>query len=187
VGYYTAIVMHAVGAQGRGVGVEVDRELAAKAKQNLQHCPNVEVIAGDGSLGQFGSFDAIFVNAGCTQLQPAWLDQLAVGGRLLAPLTVDLPLPGLGAGAMLLVTKRQSGEYAARFTAPVGIYHCDGARTPEGNAHLARAFSQGGRENVVRVRRDEHTADPYCWLHASDFCLSRSQEISPSPGSRSPA
>jgi protein-L-isoaspartate(D-aspartate) O-methyltransferase len=171
VGYYTAIAAHAVGPQGRVVGIEIDPALAARAEQNLKPYPSVSVISGDGGSGEFGSFDAIFVNAGCTRPQPRWLEQLAARGRLLVPMTVSLPkAPGVGMGAMLLVRKEEAG-HSARFTSPVGIFHCEGARSAHEEALLSAAFARGNRASVTRLRSDVHGVGPDCWLHASTFCL----------------
>jgi hypothetical protein len=38
-----------------------------------------------------------------------WIDALRVGGRLLVPLTVDLPGLNSGMGEMLLLTRRPHG------------------------------------------------------------------------------
>jgi protein-L-isoaspartate(D-aspartate) O-methyltransferase len=171
VGYYTAIAAHAVGQHGSVVGVEIDSALAARAKQNLRLYANVSVVANNGALEHLGAFDAIFVNAGCTRPQSIWLDQLAVGGRLLIPLTVTIPsMPGIGAGSMFLVTREATG-YSARFTSPVGIFHCEGARSIEEEALLANALAGGNQHSVHRLRRDAHEFGPNCWLHACDFCL----------------
>lgn len=170
VGYYTAVAACAVGRQGRVVAVEIDLELAVRAARNLAAYPNVEAIAGDGVRGAFGSFDAIFVNAGCTAPQPAWLDQLDVGGRLLLPLTVALPTPGAGAGYMLLVTRREA-DYDARLASPVGIFDCAGARTEQESEQLAKAFAQGDFQSVRKLRCDPHDPGPNCWLHQRDVCL----------------
>jgi protein-L-isoaspartate(D-aspartate) O-methyltransferase len=171
VGYYTAIAAHAVGPEGRVVGIEIDPALAARATQNLASYPTVSIVSGDGGGRYFGTFDAIFVNAGCTRPLAPWLDQLAPQGRLLVPLTVSLPrAPGLGAGAMLLVRKEDAG-YSARFTSPVGIFHCEGARSADEEALLAAALGKGTRASVVRLRRDVHEVAPDCWLHAPGFCL----------------
>lgn len=173
VGYYTAIAAETV-ADGTVVGIELDARLAERAAKNLHRWPNVTVLAGDGSeIASELPFDAIFVNAGATEPLPGWLDRLRDGGRLLVPLTVDLaePWSGLGAGQMLLVT-RHAGFFAARFTSPVGIYHCAGARTPSGVDLLEQAYRRGGHERVRRLRRDEHPSGPQCWLHAPRFCLS---------------
>jgi protein-L-isoaspartate(D-aspartate) O-methyltransferase len=171
VGYYTAIAAQAVGPCGSVVAVEFDPALAARAQLNLQSYGTVQAVADNGTLDRFGTFDAIFVNAGCTRPQSIWLDQLAVGGRLLIPLTVGLPtMPGIGAGSMLLVT-RVDTELRARLTSSVGIFHCEGARSAEEEALLAKAFAGGNRKSVCRLRRDGHELGPNCWLHTSDYCL----------------
>jgi protein-L-isoaspartate(D-aspartate) O-methyltransferase len=171
VGYYTALTANALGPQGTVMAVELDPALAARAELNLRAYPTVKFVAGDGTRRQFGTFDAIFINAGCTQVEPIWLDQLAVGGRLLLPLTVGLPgMSALGAGNMLLVT-RLGAEYAARFTSPVGIFHCEGARSIDGEASLSRALASGNTASVARLRRDVHAPGPNCWLHMAGACL----------------
>jgi len=171
VGYYTAIAAHAVGPHGTAVAVEIDRALAERAKLNLQSYGTVQVVTNNGTLDHFGTFDAIFVNAGCARPHSIWLDQLAVGGRLLLPLTVGLPtMPGIGAGSMLLMTRGET-EYSAKFTSPVGIFHCEGARSAEEDALLAKAFAGGDRGSVCRLRRDANEPGPNCWLHSSDVCL----------------
>ena len=171
VGYYTAIAAQALGPRGSVVGVEIDAILGARAERNLKPYRNARVVIGNGSAGTAGTFDAIFVNAGCTEPQSSWLDQLNVGGRLLVPLTVDLPqFPGIGAGRMLLVARSESG-YAAKLASPVGIFHCAGARSAEGSTRLAQAFGRGNLESVARLRRDEHPQGENCWLHGDSFCL----------------
>ena len=143
VGYYTAIAARAVAPHGTAVGVEINPTLAARAKLNLQSYGAVTVVTNNGTLDRFGTFDAIFVNAGCTRPQTIWLDQLAVGGRLLIPLTVEIPtMPGIGAGSMLLVSRGET-EYSAKFTSSVGIFHCEGARSAEEEVLLAKAFAGG--------------------------------------------
>ncbi len=172
VGYYTAIGAEAVSRGGSVLGVEIDPELAERARRNLAPYANVTVVCGDGSGLAADSFDAIFVNASATQVQPGWIDQLRTRGRLLVPLTVGIPGMEGGFGQMLLVTRRPSG-YAARFVSPVGIFHCAGARTEEGEELLKQACAQGGEDTVCSLRRDEHGPDVQCWLHGPGFCLSR--------------
>lgn len=169
VGYYTAVVAEAVGGRGEVVAIELDAGLAERATRNLQPHPNVRVVCGDGTLPPAGPFDAVFVNAGCTRPSPAWLDQLAVGGRLLVPLTATGPVSGVG---FMLLVGRQDAHYSARFISPVGIFDCVGARTDDGADRLAKAFARGDRHEVRRLRRDRHAADPTCWLHGQEFCLS---------------
>jgi protein-L-isoaspartate(D-aspartate) O-methyltransferase len=172
VGYYTAIVAEAVTPGGRVVGVEVDPELAKRAAGHLIPWPSVTVVCADGCEFAAEPFDVIFVNAGATEVLPNWLNSLRVEGRLLVPLTVDVPMPNVGLGHMLLVV-RLADVYAARFVSPVGIFHCIGARTTEGNDLLSAAYQNGGHEEVRSLRHGEHSSGPQCWLHAPKFCLSR--------------
>ncbi|MGH8319385.1 MAG: DUF3471 domain-containing protein [Steroidobacteraceae bacterium] len=171
VGYYTAVAAHALGPHGSVVAVELDPALAARAERNLHAYSTVRVVTADGTRLQFGAFDAIFVNAGCTRVESIWLDQLTLGGRLLLPLTVGLTgKSAMGAGSMLLVTRLEAG-YAARFTSPVGIFHCEGARTADGEAMLSQALASGNSASVCRLRRDAHEPGPNCWLHTPEVCL----------------
>jgi protein-L-isoaspartate(D-aspartate) O-methyltransferase len=170
VGYYTAIAAHAI-SPGTALALEVDAVLAGRAIRNLDSLSNVEVRCASEADPRDEPFDAIFINAGATEVQGSWLDQLRIGGRLLVPLTVALPESELGAGHMLLVQKRATAVHAARFVMPVGIFHCTGARTEDGDARLRAAFPRGV-DSVQSLRRDPHDPEPECWLHAPEFCLS---------------
>jgi protein-L-isoaspartate(D-aspartate) O-methyltransferase len=172
VGYYTAIGAEAVSKDGTVLGVEIDPELAERARRNLSGYPNVTIACGDGSGLAGDSFDVILVNAGATQVQQCWTELLRPGGRLLVPLTVGISGMSAGLGQMLLVTRHPRG-YAARFASPVGIFHCAGARTEAGEALLKQAYVRGGEDAVQSLRRDEHLPDAHCWLHGARFCLSR--------------
>jgi len=172
VGYYTAIAAFGVRRGGGVTGVEIDPELAARARRNLEKDGDIEIVTGDGSALAGRRFDAIYVNAGATEITDAWLDSLAAGGRLLVPLTVGITGMNLGAGAMLLV--RHGGDgFSAEFRGPVGIYHCAGARTDAGDERLRRLFASGQPTGVRRLRRDRHREDASCDLHGESFCLSR--------------
>lgn|SRR5262245_39224410 len=172
VGYYTAIVAEAVTPGGRVLGVEVDPELAERAARHLIPWPSATVVCADGCEFADEPFDVIFVNAGATEVLPKWLSSLRDAGRLLLPLTVDVPMPNVGLGHMLLVVRRAE-VYAARFVSAVGIFHCTGARTTEGNDLLKAAYQSGGHEDVRSLRCEAHSLGPQCWLHARRFCLSR--------------
>ena len=172
VGYYTAIAAEVVSSAGTVIGVEVDPDLAKRARQNLRPWKNSTVVLTDGSNFHSDPVHAIFVNAGATEPLPSWINQLRDGGRLLVPLTIDLPTPGLGLGHTLLVVRKTDG-YQASFLSPVGIFHCVGARTTEGNDLLKLAYQGGDHDQVHSLRRDSHSPTPECWLHTRSFCLSR--------------
>jgi protein-L-isoaspartate(D-aspartate) O-methyltransferase len=89
-------------------GVELDEELAAQAARSLQLAgiENVTVVVGDGAAGlpEHAPFDAINVAATATGEVPARLEaQLAIGGRLIAPVDCD------GKEHLVFVQRSQDG------------------------------------------------------------------------------
>jgi protein-L-isoaspartate(D-aspartate) O-methyltransferase len=64
-------------------------ELAERARNNLRmlNIDNADVAVGDGTLGcpERSPFDAVMITAGAPSVPQPLLDQLAPGGRLLAP------------------------------------------------------------------------------------------------------
>ena len=103
VGYYTAIAALALQPGGRAVGLEIDPQLASRARANLAAAGARAVVAKDAGEIASETFDAIFVNAGATRPEASWLDALRPGGRLLLPLTIDMAMPNIGIGWMLLI------------------------------------------------------------------------------------
>jgi protein-L-isoaspartate(D-aspartate) O-methyltransferase len=88
--------------------IEVHAELAATAIERLARCgiDNVVVVVGDGSRGlpARGPFDAINVAAAAgRRLPPALLEQLALRGRLVAPV-------GNGDQRLVLARRDAHGE-----------------------------------------------------------------------------
>ena len=171
VGYYTAIIAEVVGPNGHVTGIEIDPELASRARKNLAHLDHVEVVQADGGEYTSQSFDVIFVNAGATHVRSAWLDNLRPGGRLLLPVTFAADPNANGMGFMLKVTyERQS--YAARFLSPVMIFPCIGSRSEASNQRLRDAMKLGTWGSVKSLRRESHEPSDTCWLHGDNFCLS---------------
>jgi protein-L-isoaspartate(D-aspartate) O-methyltransferase len=84
------------------ISVERLRPLHDKARENLATLPraNLRLVYGDGQHGHAPNapYDAIVCAAGGAALPQAWLDQLAIGGRLVAPMHAD------PSGAQVLVT-----------------------------------------------------------------------------------
>ncbi|MFZ8936897.1 MAG: protein-L-isoaspartate(D-aspartate) O-methyltransferase [Nitrosopumilaceae archaeon] len=87
-GWQTAILANLVGS-GKVFTVERHSELAKFAKQNLEKLgiKNVEIIKGDGHLGlpEKSPFNRIMITAACKKVPEKLLDQLEVGGLLIAP------------------------------------------------------------------------------------------------------
>jgi protein-L-isoaspartate(D-aspartate) O-methyltransferase len=175
VGYYSALMAHIVGAQGRVVAVEVDGGLAEQATAALAPWTQADVRHGDGRFDPRGeTFDAILVNAGVTHPEACWLDGLSKGGRMLLPLTVSMPDMGpLGKGpALLLTNDGEGGTLGARAVGFVAIYSAVGLRDETLNRLLGEAMKTAPFPPVKRLRRDAHDPSPACWLHAERFCLS---------------
>lgn len=87
--------------------VEWVPELAERARATLARLAidNVEVVAGNGSLGVPGrQFDGIIVTAGAPELPPPLLEQLAEGGRLVMPC-------GTRDYQVLTIVRRQHNEF----------------------------------------------------------------------------
>jgi protein-L-isoaspartate(D-aspartate) O-methyltransferase len=167
-GYYTAIQAEIIGLEGRVTGVEVDPELAARARANLADRANVEIVAEDGSRHDPGPVDALIVNAGATHPMPCWLSALKAGGRMLLPLTTDR-----NDGIVLRIERvGEDAIYAATVVSDVGIYPCAGARERNAERALVRALAGGGRRFIRSLRVEPHTADGTCWLHGDGYCLS---------------
>jgi len=88
--------------------IERLRDLHEKARSNLRplRIPNVHLILGDG-MGGFAKgapYAGIVAAAGGEALPPAWIDQLAEGGRIVAPIATED-----GAQMLMVVDKTRSG------------------------------------------------------------------------------
>lgn len=98
---YHAAVLAALGAEV--VSIEIHPELSAAAASRLT---GVQLVVGDGRLGYppGAPYDAISVAATAAgDVPPALLEQLAVGGRLVAPVRAR------GVEQLVLVTRRSDG------------------------------------------------------------------------------
>ena len=175
-GYYTAVMAHCVGANGRLVAYEVDEALADAARRNLATYPWVDLRHGDASGALDGAFDAILVNAGVTHPLDSWLDALEPEGKAIVPLTSAMPAMGatIGKGLVFLVTRNGAGDYAARVLTFVAIYSAIGVRDEKLSERLGKAMMGGPQrwQAVTRLRRDAHDQADTCWLHGETFCLS---------------
>jgi protein-L-isoaspartate(D-aspartate) O-methyltransferase len=102
---YAAAVMAELA--GRVVTIERHAGLADSGRERLARLgyDSVEVVTGDGTLGwqEAAPYQAIIAAASGPRVPEAWLDQLAVGGRIVTPL-------GAPRGAQRLVVVRRVSE-----------------------------------------------------------------------------
>ncbi|CAD5373930.1 Protein-L-isoaspartate O-methyltransferase [Rubrivivax sp. A210] len=95
------------------VSIERLRGLHDKARANLAHARrgDLRLVFGDGRDGHTlrAPYQSIIAAAGGEELPPAWIDQLDVGGRLVAPLQ-----DATSGGQVLLVVDREPGGLVSR-------------------------------------------------------------------------
>jgi len=175
-GYYTALIAHVAGSEGRVIAIEYDADLAARARAKLRNFPQAEVIAGDATSYDAGPADAIFVNAGATHPLPLWLDSLKPNGRLVFPIVrwpdgAKLGAANAGWGVMVRIQRMRSG-HSAQWLSPCGFYPCFGAVDAEADRRLGEAFAQNGLTEVHSLRGESHGRDASCLLHGEGYCFS---------------
>jgi protein-L-isoaspartate(D-aspartate) O-methyltransferase len=180
-GYYTAVIAEVVGPRGSVAAVEIDPDLAARARQNLASYAQVRVVCADGGTHGGGDADAIFVNAGATHPRARWIDRLDRGGRLVLPL-VRWPSaagetgPG-GTGVVVKIVRHAAGASADVLMSCM-VFPCLGALDRDADRALGEAFARMAEADGVRsLRRDAHPREPECWLHGRDYCLSARARI----------
>jgi protein-L-isoaspartate(D-aspartate) O-methyltransferase len=107
-GYGTAIAREVVGQEGLVVAMEIDPLTFAFAENNLKQAGYTDVILvnDDGGLGfsEQQPYDRIAITAACPEIPPPLIEQLAIGGRLIAPLIEH------GIQNLVLLTKASTGR-----------------------------------------------------------------------------
>jgi protein-L-isoaspartate(D-aspartate) O-methyltransferase len=171
-GYYTALMASCVGPTGRIIAIEIDEDLARRARTNLASSPWVEVCTADGH-GPFSThFDAVLINAGITHPLSVWTDALAVGGRMIAPVTCAVT-PTIGKGPMVQLLRRpETGDLEARIVGFVAIYSAIGLRDTAVNDQIGHALRMNPAPPLKRWRVEPHAPSASCWLHTVHGCLS---------------
>ena len=104
-GYQAAVLSHLA---SEVYSIERLRGLHEKARENLRHfrLANVHLLFGDGMDGfaKGAPYAAIIAAAGGEAIPPAWIEQLAVGGRLVAPMQT-----ASGQQALVVIDKTAKG------------------------------------------------------------------------------
>jgi protein-L-isoaspartate(D-aspartate) O-methyltransferase len=116
-GYQSAVLAELSAAV---YAIELDPRLAAEARERLARLgyANVELREGDGRGGwpERAPFDAVLVAAAAPEIPRALIDQLAPGGKLVAPRG-----PAAGMQELVLVEKDAHGRVAERVIFPVAF------------------------------------------------------------------
>lgn len=118
----------------------------------------------------------MLVNAGVTHPLDGWLDALALGGRMILPLTSTMPAmgPRIGKGLTWLLTRQDEANVLVRPVGVVAVYSALGVRDENLSAQVGKALMGGPMQwmSVKRLRRDAHEPTSTCWLHAPTSCWS---------------
>ncbi|MGH3546710.1 MAG: methyltransferase, FxLD system [Pseudonocardiaceae bacterium] len=126
-GINAALLAVLVGPSGTVVTIELDDDLAARARTSLSATgyDQVEVLCGDGALGHpaHAPYDRIIVTAGAWDIVSMWWQQLAVGGRLVVPLR----LHGSGLTRSIAFDLEESGRMVSAEAAVCGFVSMRGA------------------------------------------------------------
>jgi protein-L-isoaspartate(D-aspartate) O-methyltransferase len=125
-GYNAALMQHIIGPAGTVASVDIEAELADRAREHLASAgyQNVTVVAADGADGYppGAPYDRVIATVGVSDLAPAWLDQAGPGARIVVPLDVR--------GSQLAVAFGRSGSgrhWVSRSIAPCGFMRMRGS------------------------------------------------------------
>ena len=114
-GYNAALLTHLVGDPAKVATIDIDPELTALASPRIEDVvgAGMTIVAGDGRLGvpEHGPYDRMIATASVFAVPPAWIAQLAPGGRLV------LDLHGKIGGGLMAITKQADGSATGRFLA----------------------------------------------------------------------
>lgn len=106
-GYGAAVAQEVVGPSGSVLSIEIDPVTYEFGKTNLERAGyhDVRVMLGDGGLGspEHAPYDRICITAACGEVPAPLLEQLKVGGKLIAPIEEQ------GVQNLTLLTKGEHG------------------------------------------------------------------------------
>jgi protein-L-isoaspartate(D-aspartate) O-methyltransferase len=88
-GYQAAIIGRCVGIKGKVITVELEPDLVEISKKNIKKVKlkNVMIINGDGKLGyaKESPYDKCMITAACDEIPKKVIEQVKIGGRIVAP------------------------------------------------------------------------------------------------------
>jgi protein-L-isoaspartate(D-aspartate) O-methyltransferase len=192
-GYNAALLRELVGPDGSVTTIDIDQEVVDRARACLAAAGyhDVRVVCGDGEFGaaEYGPFDRIIVTAGSWDIPPAWVEQLAEGGRLVVPLrTKGLNrswilehangyLVGRDPQSCGFVPMQGVGKHRGRSTIPLHgseVRLCPNAGQQVDIAALSEVLSTPRAQawSGVTIRKGEDFSNLDLWLaRLPEFCL----------------
>ncbi len=113
-GYHAATIAETIGPKGHVYTVEIVEDLVRFARANLEragYADRVTLVLGDGSLGypDRAPYDRVILTAAAPDVPPVLIDQLKIGGIMLAPVGGRF-FPQ----ELVMIRKKESGEIERR-------------------------------------------------------------------------
>jgi len=106
-GYGAAVAREIVGPKGLVVSIEIDPLTFEFARKNLENngYNDIVLVRGDGGLGyaEMSPYDRISITAACLEIPPPLIEQLKIGGKLIAPIVEA------GGQNLVLIEKSEKG------------------------------------------------------------------------------
>jgi protein-L-isoaspartate(D-aspartate) O-methyltransferase len=192
-GYNAALLRELAGPDGSVTTIDIDQEIADRARTCLAAAGyhDVRVLCADGAFGaaEYGPFDRIIVTVGTWDIPPAWVEQLAEGGRLVVPLRTkglnrswilehaDGYLVGRDPQSCGFVPMQGVGAHRGRSTIPLHGYEvrlCPSAGQQVDTAALGEVLSTPRAQvwSGVTIRKGEDFNNLDLWLaRLPGFCL----------------
>lgn len=163
-GYQAALLARLVAPGGRVTSVELDGDLAERARANLHTvgAHAVHVVAADGGAGyrRAAPYDRIIATASCWEIPRPWWDQCREGGRIVLPLRLNgiqiaaalRKHDGLlkGADFVPCVFLALGGRFRRRYETDLGARGVLRGDAPLSRA-LRRAIAAGGSEEPIAL------------------------------------
>lgn len=164
-GYNAALIARLVGPDGTVVSVDIDPELADRARANLAvaEVERVEVVCADGAEGwpSGAPYDRVIVTAGAQDLAPAWVEQLTDRGRLVLPLALA------GPSQQCVALDRRGRSLSGGQLCPCGFMPLRGEMAPAAEppaTDLAGWLAAGGRPTGDVIAFADVRAGFEAWL-----------------------
>ncbi len=169
-GYYTAILSMLVRPGGCVHAFEIEPELSARARVNLEPFDNVHLNAGDANAAALERSDIIYVNAHVAAPPIQWMKALGTSGRMILPWQ---PVSARGFGVALLMTRHETGFEAVPVMAARFI-PCAGISFPKSHAPLEpTALWRVRSAHLCSARAPDETAIAIyddVWLSTARLC-----------------
>jgi protein-L-isoaspartate(D-aspartate) O-methyltransferase len=179
-GYNAALLATIVGSSGSVTTIDLDPDLAARARERLAAMgfANVRVVAADGASGgaQGARYDRVVVTARCDDIADAWWRALRPGARLVVPLQL-LDAGEYAVGFALQGDRLESvGVHPCAFIALRGAAASAGADEVFFRNPAQRADFSAHRRvaSVVAVRRENATP---ALLAQADVVIARAASL----------